>query len=112
MTLASLIQRVVGHLESAGIPYKVTGSVASSYYGEPRATRDLDIVIDPDSPSLGIDVIIAKLEWVAATGSERQRADVAALVAIARDTLVEYLDRWTLALGVAEDWHTLRHGGD
>ncbi len=30
----------------------VTGSVASSYFGEPRATRDLDVVIEPDSHSL------------------------------------------------------------
>src|SRR5690242_19691110 len=30
----------------------VTGSVASSYYGEPRATRDLDVVIAPDEDSL------------------------------------------------------------
>ena len=32
----------------------VTGSIASSYYGEPRATRDLDIVIDPDVDSLDV----------------------------------------------------------
>jgi len=30
----------------------ITGSVASSYHGEPRATRDLDIVIDPDPDAL------------------------------------------------------------
>jgi len=30
----------------------VTGSLASSYHGEPRATRDLDIVIDPDGDSI------------------------------------------------------------
>ena len=35
------------------MPYMVTGSVASSYHGEPRATRDLDIVIDPDPEGLG-----------------------------------------------------------
>jgi hypothetical protein len=30
----------------------VTGSLASSYHGEPRATRDVDIVIDPDPDGL------------------------------------------------------------
>jgi hypothetical protein len=30
----------------------VTGSVASAYHGEPRATRDLDIVIDPRTETL------------------------------------------------------------
>jgi hypothetical protein len=52
VTLAELIRAVVGHLEAAGIPYMVTGSVASSYHGEPRATRDLDVVVEADQPSL------------------------------------------------------------
>ena len=52
MTFADLIRTVLRHLAGAGIPYMVTGSVASSYFGEPRATRDLDVVIEPDSHSL------------------------------------------------------------
>ncbi len=32
-------------LESAGIPYMVSGSVASIIYGEPRLTNDIDIVL-------------------------------------------------------------------
>jgi len=32
-------------LERANIPYALVGSVASSIYGEPRATNDLDVVI-------------------------------------------------------------------
>jgi len=48
VSLAALLAAMVGRLEYAGVPYMVTGSVASSYHGEPRATRDLDIVIDPD----------------------------------------------------------------
>lgn len=52
MTLRALIHAVIGHLEGAGVPHMITGSVASSYHGEPRSTRDLDIVIDPDRSSL------------------------------------------------------------
>ena len=52
MTFADLVETALRHLLAAGIPYMVTGSVASSYYGEPRATRDLDVVIEPDSRSL------------------------------------------------------------
>ncbi len=37
---------VVRRLESAGLPYMVTGSLASSYYGQPRMTRDIDIVLE------------------------------------------------------------------
>lgn len=48
MNLAALLAATIAQLEGAGVPYMITGSVASSYHGEPRATRDLDIVIDPD----------------------------------------------------------------
>jgi hypothetical protein len=39
--------RVVGALERLDVQYMVTGSVASSFHGRPRATNDSDIVIDP-----------------------------------------------------------------
>ena len=47
--LASL----VGYLETLGIPYMITGSVASSFHGRPRTTHDVDVVIDPTPESLG-----------------------------------------------------------
>lgn len=53
MTPGRLIADAIGILERSGVPYMVTGSFASSYHGEPRATRDLDIVIDPEPASLG-----------------------------------------------------------
>ena len=53
MSLAALLVGTIGRLERAGVPYMITGSVASSYHGEPRATRDLDIVIDPDPGGVG-----------------------------------------------------------
>ena len=36
---------LTGALDKAQVPYMLTGSVASSLYGEPRATRDLDVVV-------------------------------------------------------------------
>lgn len=38
--------RVTRLLEEAGIEYMVTGSIASAFYGEPRATRDIDVVVN------------------------------------------------------------------
>lgn len=52
MTFAEILAQVIGVLDGAGVPYMVTGSLASSYHGEPRATRDVDIVIDPTPVSL------------------------------------------------------------
>jgi hypothetical protein len=37
---------MVAALESAGIEYMVTGSTVSSLQGEPRATHDIDIVVE------------------------------------------------------------------
>jgi hypothetical protein len=40
-----LIQLVVNRIGKPGIPYFITGSIASSYYGIPRYTHDVDVVI-------------------------------------------------------------------
>ena len=45
MTDASLIALFVRPLNELRIPYLVTGGVASVIYGEPRFTRDIDIVV-------------------------------------------------------------------
>jgi hypothetical protein len=40
-----LITLFVAPLEKAGIRYMITGSIASSIYGEPRNTLDIDLVL-------------------------------------------------------------------
>jgi hypothetical protein len=47
-----LLGRIIGLLDEASIPHMVVGSLASSFHGEPRQTRDIDIVIDPDPDAL------------------------------------------------------------
>ena len=37
---------VTARLDAAGIAYMVTGSMAAGYYGRPRMTRDVDLVVD------------------------------------------------------------------
>jgi hypothetical protein len=46
------LARVAGALESGGIPYMIAGSFASSHHGAPRATQDIDVVIDPTFAAL------------------------------------------------------------
>ena len=179
MTFGKLLALVIGLLERSGIPYMVTGSLASSYHGEPRATRDADIVIDPSREALdrltaGLleagfyvdrdvareafagrsqfnaigpdalkvdfmirrdrpfsveefrrrepadllgtpgfvataeDVILAKLEWAKATGSDRQLDDVAGILASASGLDLSYVDRWAAILGVEDAWRAIR----
>ena len=53
MTFEQLVADVVARLDESGIAHMLTGSIASSWYGEPRATQDVDIVIDPSPAALG-----------------------------------------------------------
>lgn len=41
-----VLQDATTRLERAGIQYMLTGSIALSYYGEPRMTRDIDLVAE------------------------------------------------------------------
>ena len=179
MTFAEILTTVITALDGAGVPYMITGSLASSYHGEPRATRDVDIVIDPDPDALerlvdlvhnagyyvdrevartaladrtqfnaigsdaskvdfiirkerpfsveefarrepadllgtagflttAEDLILAKLEWAKATGSERQLRDVAGIVAIGHSLDEDYIERWASVLGLTDAWHQAR----
>jgi hypothetical protein len=174
VSLPDLLREVVGALDETGIPHMLVGSFASSAHGAPRATQDVDIVIDPISQSLerfvkafdpdriyvdpsaaerafldrdqfnlidmttswkvdliirkerpfsrneferrvrstllGVDVyqataedtVLAKLEWAAMGGSDRQVADAATVLAVGGDRLDQvYLDHWAAELGVS-----------
>jgi hypothetical protein len=179
VTFGQLLAAVVALLDRATIAYMVTGSLASSYHGEPRATRDVDIVIDPDARRLmqlveGLtaagfyvdqdvaadalarrsqfnaigpdatkvdfiirrdrpfsieefgrrqradllgtpayvttaeDLIVAKLEWAVASGSERQLDDVAGILEISSGLDRAYIDRWVASLGLDDAWRSVR----
>lgn len=36
---------LISTLERLGLEYFITGSVAATYYGEPRFTNDIDVVV-------------------------------------------------------------------
>lgn len=177
MSASDVVRWIIGICDELSIPCMVVGSFASSSYGVPRTTMDLDVVIDPSGAQLerllvacdperfyvdadvardalrrrsmfnvidlqtgwkvdlivrkanahavaelarrttgtvaGVaapmataeDVIIAKLEWARASGSERQLADVAGIVR-ARGAALDhaYLARWIADLGLAAPW--------
>lgn len=46
MEQSELMSLIIKAFESLKIPYMITGSQASAYYGEPRFTRDIDIVTE------------------------------------------------------------------
>ena len=52
MSLKAFLRSVVEILDEAEVPYMLTGSLASAYYAVPRATQDLDVVIEAEAPEL------------------------------------------------------------
>lgn len=76
----SIAVRVANALEACGIPYLLSGSFASNYYGIPRSTRDADFVlqsqraIGPElAQQLGEDFILEpQLSFETNTGTFRQ----------------------------------------
>lgn len=52
MIMEEALQLVLSRLDECGIPYMITGSLASNLHGVPRATQDADVVIEADRGSL------------------------------------------------------------
>jgi hypothetical protein len=46
VTATDLVALFVEPLNRLGLPYMVTGAVAAIIYGDPRLTRDIDLVVD------------------------------------------------------------------
>jgi hypothetical protein len=53
------LDAVTQMLERLNIPYMITGSLAASHHGRPRATHDADLVIDLDGEQL--DALVGEL---------------------------------------------------
>lgn len=49
MSQIALLKETVHALERAGVRYLLSGSLASSLQGEPRATHDIDLVVEVDA---------------------------------------------------------------
>ena len=45
-----LIRKITNSFETLGVPYFITGGIASIAYGEPRFTNDIDVVADISEP--------------------------------------------------------------
>lgn len=48
-----ILKSVASRLETAGIPYMVTGSMATNFYATPRMTRDIDLVVELKETDVG-----------------------------------------------------------
>jgi hypothetical protein len=88
MSFFEVMQRVSAALDKAGIPYMLTGSFASVFYGSPRSTQDIDIVIAATPAKLQAFLLALP------TGEYYVDLD-AALEAQQRESLFNVIDRKT-----------------
>lgn len=98
MSQPELLKRVVSVIDSAGGAYMLTGSVVSSAQGEPRASHDIDIVVQIDPAA------VAELKK-AFPESEYGFDDAAALAAIGNRDMFQL---WHFASGDKVDFWVLK----
>lgn len=85
MVTEEVYKRLRQALESAGVPYMITGSIASALYGSPRSTQDIDIVMAPGEDQL--KAFLASLD-----PNEFYVSPEAAQDALARKSMFNVLD--------------------
>jgi hypothetical protein len=94
-----LLTAAVRALDAAAVPYMLTGSVVSSFYGEPRATHDFDFVV-----ALGEDLVPGLHSSLARLDGH---VDVEAMRRALRDrTMFNYIDH---ATGLKVDFWMIGH---
>jgi hypothetical protein len=82
---AEFLKDIITSLELAGISYMVSGSISSTFYGRPRSTQDVDIVIEASPDNLHALVTVLQ--------NKNYYADVqAAMEALSQATLFNVLD--------------------
>jgi hypothetical protein len=85
MSFFEVMKRVSAALEGAGIPYMLTGSFASVFYGSPRSTQDIDIVVSATPATL-------RALLLTMPASEYYLDIEAALDALKRESLFNVID--------------------
>jgi predicted nucleotidyltransferase len=63
MTELEVLADAVRRLENAGVDYMVTGSIALSYYAQPRMTRDVDLVVECGGRAAGEIVALFRPDY-------------------------------------------------
>jgi hypothetical protein len=63
---------VTGRLDSAGLPYMLTGSMALNYYAVPRMTRDIDLVVELSEPAGDVLIELFRDDFYVDAGAVRE----------------------------------------
>ena len=104
MSLADLLASTIRALAAARIDYMLTGSLASTFYGEPRATRDIDVVIDPTPASLDrlVEVLLTDGLYVDPAAARTALRERGQFNAIAGEAKVDFIVRKDRPFSISE----------
>ena len=105
LDIASFLKLVIDALEAAGIDYLIGGAIAEWAWGEPRATQDLDLVVN------------IPIKYVNKLSKELKKRDMLIPAEIILDNILE--DRADLPInaihmysGLKADLYPLREGDE
>jgi hypothetical protein len=99
VSVRDVLENLRRALEDADVPYMVTGSFVSSVHGIPRATQDIDVIIEPTQ-----DQLISLMEKFVEPSYGSDRED--ALDAFRRRSMFSVIDRrgiWKIDFIVRKD---------
>jgi len=104
VSLKDLLVGTIRALEATDVRYMLTGSLASTFYGEPRATRDIDVVIDPTTASLERLIDRLKLDglYVDRDAARIALRDRTQFNAIGTDSKVDFIVRKDRPFAISE----------
>ncbi len=83
-TQKDFLQRLVKMLDDNGIPYMFSGSIGSSFHGQPRSTNDADLIIDPSNENL--------ISFVRSLGPDYYVSEEAAIQALNDNSMFNVID--------------------
>jgi hypothetical protein len=88
MTVSDVLQRITTALDQNDVAYMLTGSFASAYYGTPRSTQDIDIIIEASPAQLS--------SFINSLPADQYYSDLdAALEALKAESMFNVVDRST-----------------
>lgn len=110
MTQAELLRYLVDVFEGLGVEYMIGGSQASMYYGEPRLTRDVDVVVGLPLEDLPGFLGRFPPEASAVPGSRRvfRAAGGRHPLQVGPELDEQYIGEWADRLGLRKIWEQIR----
>jgi hypothetical protein len=83
-TFLSVLRQAIEVMEGAGFPYVVFGGIASSVWGRPRETHDIDFFIQPEHANgtlqafedAGFDTLVKDPQWLYKAAKDKALVDI------------------------------------